>query len=272
MLSKDYATAGYFAALDQQQCGWKPDGSHKKEKNVERCQSSQGKGQGQSKNMNHDKDDDKEFLREVIQKQSMQITEFQVQVAKLVAEVQALRTQLANGGGPIPSSSGASFKAKPERDGWIPVKSSKKEKDEEKTQVPLQLRSMDWPVPIIEPSDFKDGASGVAMVSNKDGEQIAKEVSQCSGQMAVIASKDIPNRMSRAIEVKALTKEGRLVRVDRFITNVGDKEVTARYEAKKEINECTMHVPNNMCKIVIQLQGRFLSIRAIQKCQGSTSG
>ena len=197
-------------------------------------------------------------------------------IKELRAEVSPLRSEQPKSfEGKDNSSSGKSEKKTKKtpdtdtqnEDGWIPVKFSKKKAGEEKMQVPLQLRPNDWSVPIIEPCDFKDGASGVAMVSNKVREQLAKEVSQCSGQMAVITNKEISNKPSRAIEVKALTKEGRLVRLDRCLTNVGDKEVKAHYETKKEVNECTMHVPNNTCRIVIQLQGRFCSLEQFKNAK-----
>ena len=70
--------------------------------------------------------------------------------------------------GALPSQPKASID-----EGWTTVKSSKKKATVEK-RPPLKLRALDWSVPIIAPGDFKDGAIGVAMVSQMEGEKNCK--------------------------------------------------------------------------------------------------
>ena len=95
-----------------------------------------------------------------------------------------------------------------------------------------------------------------------EGEKIVNEVGQGSGQMAVITPKAVSETLSRRVQMKATTAENRLVRVDRFLTIVGDKEV-------KPDHECSISIPNNNCKIVLQMQERFASAGAFSNAKAA---
>ena len=142
-------------------------------------------------------------------------------------------------------------------EGWATVRSTKTKKNIADKRPPLKLRPLDWSVPIITPSEFKDGAKGVALVSQREGEKVVEEMGQCSGQMAVLTPKAVNDQLSRKVQVKAVTEESRLVRVDRFLTTIGDVEVKLSHELHP--GSCTMNIPNNTCRIVLQMQERFVS-------------
>ena len=103
------------------------------------------------------------------------------------------------------------------------MKSSKARKDVGEKRPHLKLRTLDWSVPII----------------------------MCSGQMAVVTPKAVSDQLSRKVQVKAFTEENRLVRVDRFLTTLGDVEVKPNHELNP--GSYTINIPNNTCKIVLQI-------------------
>ena len=80
--------------------------------------------------------------------------------------------------------------------------------------------------------------------------------------MAVITPKAVSETLSRRVQIKATTTENRLVRVDRFLTIIGDKEV-------KPNHECSISIPNNTCKIVLQMQERFASASAFSNTKAA---
>ena len=86
--------------------------------------------------------------------------------------------------------------------------------------------------------------------------------------MAVVTPKAVSDRMSCKVQVKAITEENRLVRVDRFLTTIGDVEVKLSHELNP--GTCMMDIPNNTCKIVLQMQERCE--RRVLGCEGCTKG
>ena len=80
--------------------------------------------------------------------------------------------------------------------------------------------------------------------------------------MVVITPKAVSETLSRRGQMKATTAENRLARVDRFLTIIGDKEV-------KPNHECSISIPNNTCKIVLQMQERFASAGAFSNAKAA---
>ena len=242
--------------------GWKP--SWKKDKNMERGQSSQAKSQ--DRNVGRDTDDDKQFLKDLIQKQEQQIQEFQIQIAKLVAEVSTLRTQLSNGSGALPSSADVPFEGKTKsgaqsdgpkptssgEDGWSVVRQKRDKREQTPIRgVGLQLRSEDWNVPVVTVSAFRDGANGIALTTQREGEDAYNEMIFCKGSMGVLTPKPIPAAESQEVEVLVRRANGQTDTVKKYLTNVGDTPIQC--DSAADVDACTLRMENKTKKLMLQI-------------------
>ena len=154
-------------------------------------------------------------------------------------------------------------------EGFVTVEKKKKKEgkhsdkvhnDQKAEDVPFPhpvLIKEDWPVPIIETSEFCDGGSGIALTTQSEGERIAKDMIQCTGKLAILTPKAIPNSNSREMKVKVKLANGRIDYRDKFFTCLGDKEFKPTFEKSNVISECTLKMTNRTKRIVLQLQERY---------------
>ena len=221
---------------------------------MERGQSSEAKGQ--DKNVGRDNDDDKQFLKDLIQEREQQIQEIQIQIAKLVAEVSTLMTQLSNGGGTIPSSSSAFFEVETKpgvhSDGWSVVRPKRNKREQTPVKgVGLQQRSEDWNVPVINVSAFRDGANVIALTTQREGEEAFREMIFCTGSMGVLASLPIQDSESQEVEVLVRRANGQTDTVKKYLTNVGETPIQC--DSAADVHACTLKVENRTKKMMLQI-------------------
>ena len=149
--------------------------------------------------------------------------------------------------------------------GWQEVKPKRKKKGpassevEEKQEMASpptghRLRKDDWAVPVVDSRDLCDGATGVALVNQVEGERIFCLLHKSTGNMAVITPKAVAEAedKSREIPVKVLTSTGRLAIVKRYLTEVGEGKVKPSYEKAKVVTDSTLEMQNSTTKLVLK--------------------
>ena len=212
-------------------------------------------------------DEEKQYLRTMIAK-------LEAQNKDLLKRIEDLTAALLKGERFLPSDRKQN---KDEDEGFIKVESKKtkertksKEKrteNDKKKDVPtakkeeLRLPTLipeDWPVPIITASEFQDNGQGVAMLTQAEGEHIAREMLQCCGKLAIITPKPIQGAASRESKVKVRLHDGRVDYRAKFLTCVGDKEVKPAFEKPNVVSDCTLKLTNKTKKIVMQVQEGYL--------------
>ena len=127
----------------------------------------------------------------------------------------------------------------------------------EEVRIPT-LNPEDWPVPILKASESQDIGEGVAMLTQAEGEHIAREMLQCCGKLAIITPKPIQGAASREIKVKVRLHDGRVDYRAKYLTCVGDKEVKPAFEKANVVSDCTLKLTNKTKNIVMQLQEFYL--------------
>lgn len=179
------------------------------------------------------------------------INELNALVRDLRAEISALKKEKKTPA--MPQQAQPERPQEPKGSGWTLVKGSKgKIRDGSKD---IKLREKDWAEPILQPDELREGASGVALVTQAEAEEIYAELSKCSGCMALISPQKVEEAgaRSRPIQLKAETAEGRMVLLKRHITSVGDAELLPKYEKAKAIERASLQVSNKSAKIVLSV-------------------
>ena len=118
----------------------------------------------------------------------------------------------------------------------------------------LELRDEDWPVKVLKAQELCDGAEGVAMMGQVEGERLYKDLVDAGGKMAIVTPRRIEEAGDKCREliVKAKTREGRLVMVKRCLTNIGDK-IKGGFEKRAALDESTLTVGNHTQRMVLKV-------------------
>ena len=140
---------------------------------------------------------------------------------------------------------------------WVKVKGPETKESKAASKPGLQLRTGDWTVAILKPADFKDGAIGVGLLPQKEGERLAKDLAHVSGKMGLLTPKPIEKLKGREMDVKATNEQNRMVIVRRFLTLVGDpaeveKGMKAEYESRTKTKEATLELEDSSVKVVLK--------------------
>ena len=118
-----------------------------------------------------------------------------------------------------------------------------------------RLRAEDWQVPVVEACALRDGGRGIALTSQREGEEVYQQMNFCKGAMAVLTPKPIAQAESQKVEVLVRKPNGTTDCVRKFLTNVGDTPVDC--DVKEEVEACTLNLKNKTRKVVLQFQRAY---------------
>jgi len=120
----------------------------------------------------------------------------------------------------------------------------------------LSLRAEDWPVPILKSEDLKDGAQGIILLSQTEGEKFYNDLATASGRIGLITPKPIMGAgdKCRAVEVKIVTAAGRLTVAARHLTSIGEgNPIKAKYEKQTEMKSASVEIEDKSLKVVVKV-------------------
>ena len=128
--------------------------------------------------------------------------------------------------------------------------------DPEGTTKPgLRLRAEEWPIPVLSAEVLKDGAEGVVLLGQGDGEKYYENLAGAAGRMGLITSKpiDAAGGRCRELSMKAVTAADRLVVLPRHITTIGEPRIRASYERTAAIREVTLEIEDKSVRVVLKV-------------------
>ena len=121
-------------------------------------------------------------------------------------------------------------------------------------------------MPVVQGDAIPTVDKGVSLVSQKEGEKIFNDLCGSSlftpcGQVAILTPKklDSAGDKSQAIHVRVENPAGRFDIMEKWITNLGNKDVRTMIEKKSQRAEAKLPLVDMTMKVVAVLAKRFVT-------------